>query len=85
MVSRAVASFSRLLPLGVVVGAVAAATLAPRAAMASGASEVSSRVESIAAKGTVPPMVPVVGGLGLGVAAALLALGMERRSRRSSR
>jgi hypothetical protein len=40
-----------------------------------------SRVESIAAKGSISPMVPLASGLGLGLCAALLALGLERRAR----
>jgi hypothetical protein len=41
-----------------------------------------ARVESIAAKGNISPMVPVEGGLALGLAAGLLALGLQLRSRR---
>jgi hypothetical protein len=63
---------------GLLAAALGLATFAPGTAQA----EESGRVASIAAKGTVPPLVPVVGGLGLGLASAVLALGMEKRSRR---
>jgi hypothetical protein len=56
----------------------AAASLAPRVAHA----DVSPRVADIAAKGTIPPLVPVEAGLGLGLVGALLALGAGRRTRR---
>jgi branched-subunit amino acid transport protein len=59
------------------------ATLAATVLTASdGLADVHTTVESIAAKGTINPIVPVEGGLGLTVAAALVAIGMERRSRR---
>jgi len=40
------------------------------------------RVAQIAAKGSIPKAVPVEAGLALCLAAALVAVGMERRSRR---
>jgi len=68
---------SRLASWLPVVAVVAVVALAPRPAHA----DVSVRVADIAAKGTIPPVVPVEAGLGLGFAAGLLALGMQRRSR----
>jgi hypothetical protein len=74
-VARRSPSFIRVF---VVAATLAAAALAPGAAMA----DDDARVASIAAKGRIPATVPVEAGLGLGLAAALLALGMDRRSRR---
>jgi hypothetical protein len=67
-----------VVPAFVVAAAFAGATLAPTTALA----DEGSRVESIAAKGHISPIVPVECGLGFGLCAALLALGMDRRSRR---
>jgi hypothetical protein len=62
------------------VGAVTT-VFAPSVAMADG----TSRVASIAAKGQIPAVVPVEAGLGLGLCAGLLAIGMDRRSRRTQK
>lgn len=70
--------FALVLPaatLGLVLGG---ATLTSRVARA----DVSPRVADIAAKGNISPIVPVEAGLGLGLAAGLLALGMNRRTSR---
>jgi hypothetical protein len=74
MTARRAASLD---PAFVLAASFAGATLAPRAALA----DERSRVESIAAKGHISPTVPVEGGLALCVAAALLAAGLQRRSR----
>jgi hypothetical protein len=69
---------SSLFPAAAAALVFAGLSLAPRAAHA----DVSAKVADIAAKGTIPPAVPVEAGLGLGMVAALLAVGMERRARR---
>jgi hypothetical protein len=65
-------------PAIVFTAAFAAAALVPGAAMA----DDTARVESIAAKGRIPAVVPVESGLALGLVAGLIAFGVERRSRR---
>ena len=77
-ISRRIAS---LLPAALLAASFAAVSLAPGVAMAA-ATDGGSRVESIAAKGRFSPVVPVECGLGFGLCAALLALGMDRRARR---
>jgi hypothetical protein len=75
-------TLSRLIPSlvsAVALAAVFAGTsLTPRVAHA----DVSPKVADIAAKGNIPPVVPVEAGLGLGMVAALLAVGAGRRARR---
>jgi len=73
--SRPIAS---LLPAVALAAVFAGVSLAPRVAHA----DVSANVADIAAKGSISPAVPVEAGLGLGMAAALLAFGMDRRARR---
>jgi hypothetical protein len=64
-------------PAAILAATFAATTLTPALAHA----DVHSTVEDIASKGKVPPIVPVEGGLGLGLAAAILALGVSRSRR----
>ena len=70
--------FASLVPAAVVAAAFSCEAFAPSVAHA----DERSRVETIAAKGNISPVVPVEAGLGLGLCAAVLALGMERRARR---
>ncbi len=67
-----------VVPAAILAASFAGVVLAPSVALADGG----TNVESIAAKGHISPMVPVECGLGFGLCAALLALGMDRRSRR---
>lgn len=71
-------SLASLVSAATVALAFAGASLVSQVAQA----DVSPRVADIAAKGTIRPIVPVEAGLGLGLAAALLALGMDRRRAR---
>ncbi len=71
--------FALLVPPALLAAAVAATvTLAPAVASA----DERGRVESIASKGTISPVVPVEAGFALSLGAVLLAFAMERRSRR---
>jgi hypothetical protein len=70
--------FSSLLPAAALAAVFAGVSLTPRMAHA----DVSAKVADIAAKGNIPPAVPVEAGLGFGMVAALFAVGMERRARR---
>jgi hypothetical protein len=74
-------AFAPLLFAGLLAGAFLAVTLAPSVARASD----DDRVASIAAKGTISPVVPLEAGLGLGACAALFAFGLDRRARRVGR
>ncbi len=74
-VSRPTAS---LLPALALAAVFAGVSLAPSVALA----DVSANVADIAAKGSIPRAVPVESGLGLGMVAALVAFGLDRRARR---
>jgi hypothetical protein len=63
------------------VSAAAAAIVIATSATAR-ADEGASRVASIAAKGTIPPALPLEAGLCFCVASGAVALGLARRSRR---
>jgi hypothetical protein len=62
-------------------GSFFAVSLSPSVARA----DSDDRVASIAAKGTISPVVPLEAGLGLGACAALFAFGLDRRARRGTR
>jgi hypothetical protein len=70
--------FASFIPAALVAATFASVSLCPGVAQA----DERARVESIAAKGNISPMVPVEGGLALGLAAGLLALGLQIRARR---
>jgi hypothetical protein len=66
-----------LAPAAVLAACFVGASLTPSVAFAG-----DSHVESIAAKGHIQPIVPVECGLAFGLSAALVAFGIDRRSRR---
>ncbi len=68
-----------ILPVLAFAAVLASPLVAPSVALA----DDTSRVASIAAKGQIPAIVPVETGLAFGLGAALVALGMNRRARRS--
>ena len=78
VISRAVAS---VVSAALLAGTFLAVSLAPSVAHAGS----DDRVASIAAKGTISPVVPLEAGLGLGACAALFAFGLDRRARRVGR